>query len=150
MSAVAMAVDAMPADGAVSVESTVSLGYASYNQSTADYKSCGDENTQCQNYYLSNDKRNTSIRNIRNASIWKKNPDINIYLSKLMVCSKGLTIKLDYVYSVALYILIRNTGGWRYLFGYLNFMDHLFINMYFYQSEHKREILSVFYYIIYK
>lgn len=29
MSAVAMAVDAMPADGAVSVESTVSLGYAS-------------------------------------------------------------------------------------------------------------------------
>lgn len=72
MSAVAMAVDAMPADGAVSVESTVSLGYASYNQSTADYKSCGDENTQCQNYYLSNDKRNTSIRNIRNASILKK------------------------------------------------------------------------------
>lgn len=66
MSAVAMAVDAMPADGAVSVESTVSLGYASYNQSTADYKSSGDENTQCQN--LSNDKRNTSIRNIRNAS----------------------------------------------------------------------------------
>lgn len=70
MSAVAMAVDAMPADGAVSVESTVSLGYASYNQSTADYKSSGDENTQCQN--LSNDKRNTSIRNIRNASILKK------------------------------------------------------------------------------
>lgn len=70
-----------------------------------------------------------------------------------MVSSKGLTIKLDYVYSVALYILIRNTGGWRYLFGYLNFIDHLFINMYmyFYQSEHKREIiLSVFYYIIYK
>lgn len=66
MSAVAMAVDAMPADGAVSVESTVSLGYASCNQSTADYKSSGDENTQCQN--LSNDKRNTSIRNIRNAS----------------------------------------------------------------------------------
>lgn len=72
MSAVAMAVDAMPADGAVSVESTVSLGYASCNQSTADYKSSGDENTQCQNYYLSNDKRNTSIRNIRNASILKK------------------------------------------------------------------------------
>lgn len=80
----------------------------------------------------------------------KKTPDINIYLSQFMVCSKGLTIKLDYVYSVALYILIRNTGGWRYLFGYLNFMDHLFINMYFYQSEHKREILSVYYYIIYK
>lgn len=67
-----------------------------------------------------------------------------------MVSSKGLTIKLDYVYSVALYILIRNTGGWRYLFGYLIFIDHLFINMYFYQSEHKRGILSVFYYIIYK
>lgn len=43
--------------------------------------------------------------------VFKKNPDINIYLSKLMVSSKGLTIKLDYVYSVALYILIRNTGG---------------------------------------
>lgn len=41
----------------------------------------------------------------------KKHPDINIYLSQFVVCSKGLTIKLDYVYSVALYILIRNTGG---------------------------------------
>lgn len=49
MSAVAMAVDAMPADGAVSVESTVSLSYASCNQSTADYKSSGDDRTQCQN-----------------------------------------------------------------------------------------------------
>lgn len=72
MSAVAMAVDAMPADGAVSVESTVSLGYASCNQSTADYKSSGDENTQCQMNTLSNYKRNTSIGNIRNASILKK------------------------------------------------------------------------------
>lgn len=74
MSAVAMAVDAMPADGAVSVESTVSLGYASCNQSTADYKSSGDDHTQCQMNTLSNYKRNTSIRNMRNASIWKKNP----------------------------------------------------------------------------
>lgn len=49
VSAVAMAVDAMPADGAVSVESTVSLSYASCNQSTANYKSSGDDRTQCQN-----------------------------------------------------------------------------------------------------
>lgn len=69
MSAVAMAVDAMPADGAVSVESTVSLGYASCNQSTADYKSSGDDHTQCEMNTLSNYKRNTNIRNIRNASI---------------------------------------------------------------------------------
>lgn len=48
--------------------------------------------------------------------VFKKNPDINIYLSKLMVSSKGLTIKLDYVYSVALYILIRNTARRMALF----------------------------------
>lgn len=69
VSAVAMAVDAMPADGAVSVESTVSLSYASCNQSTADYKSSGDDRTQCQINILTNDQRNTNIRNIKNESI---------------------------------------------------------------------------------
>lgn len=49
-----------------------------------------------------------------------------------MVSSKGFIIKLDYVYFVVFYILIRNIGGWCYLFGYLNFIDYLFINMYFY------------------
>lgn len=71
-------------------------------------------------------------REYQKCKYFKKNLDINNYLFKLMVSSKGFIIKLDYVYFVVFYILIRNIGGWCYLFGYLNFIDYLFINMYFY------------------